>query len=59
MGHRGSCYDICQRVFCLFSSKSFIVFDLTFKSLMHFEFIFGYDVRKYSSLREAVHVVDM
>ena len=27
--------------------KSFIVFDLTFKSLIHFEFIFVYHVRKY------------
>ena len=27
--------------------KSFIVFDLTFKSLIHFEFIFVYRVRKY------------
>ena len=33
------CCDLCQREFCLFSSKSFIVFSLTFKSLIHFEFI--------------------
>ena len=37
------------RVSCLFSSKSFIVSDLTLKSLINFEFIFAYDVRKCSS----------
>ena len=31
------------------SSKSFIVSGLTFRSLIHFEFIFGYGVRKCSS----------
>ena len=29
----------------MFSSKSFIVSGLTFKSLIHLEFIFVYDVR--------------
>ena len=29
----------------MFSSKSFIVSDLTFRSLIHFEFIFVYGVR--------------
>ena len=48
MGHRGSCCELCHRVFCLFSSKSFIVSGLTFGSLIHFEFIFLYGVRKYS-----------
>ena len=33
----------------LFSSKHFIVFGLTFKSLTHFEFIFVYGVRKCSN----------
>ena len=33
----------------MFSSKSFIVSGLTFKSLIHFEFIFVYGVRKYSN----------
>ena len=33
----------------VFSSRSFIVSGLTFRSLMHFEFIFVYDVRKSSS----------
>ena len=32
----------------VFSSKSFILSGLTFKSLIHFEFIFVYGVRKYS-----------
>ena len=44
-------------VFCLFSSKSFIVSGLTFRSLIHFEFIFVYGVRKYSSFI-LLHVVD-
>ena len=33
----------------MFSSKSFIVSGLTFRSLIHFEFIFQYDVRKCSN----------
>ena len=33
----------------MFSSKSFIVSGLTFRSLIHFEFIFVYSVRKYSN----------
>ena len=52
MGHRGSCCDVCQRVFCLFfffPSRSFIVSGLKFRSLIHFEFIFVYGVRKCSS----------
>ena len=32
----------------IFSSKSFIVSGLTFRSLIHFEFIFVYGVRKCS-----------
>ena len=32
----------------MFSSKSFIVSDLTFRSLIHFDFIFVYGVRKRS-----------
>ena len=41
----------------MFSSKSFIVSGLTFRSLMNFEFIFVYGVRKCSNfilLHEAV-----
>ena len=48
MGHRGSCCDLCQSVLPMFSSRSFIVSGLTFKLLIHFEFIFVYDVRKCS-----------
>ena len=32
----------------MFSSRSFILSGLTFRSLIHFEFIFVYGVRKYS-----------
>ena len=35
---------ICPSSFCLFSSRCFIVSSLTFKSLIHFEFIFVYGV---------------
>ena len=34
------------RVLPIFSSNSFIVSSLTFRSLIHFEFIFVYGVRK-------------
>jgi len=33
----------------MFSSKSFVVSGLTFRSLIHFEFIFVYGVRKCSN----------
>ena len=33
----------------MFSSKNFIASVLTFRSLIHFEFIFVYGARKYSS----------
>ena len=39
-----------ESVLPMFSSRSFIVFGLTFRSLIHFEFIFVYGVRKCSSL---------
>ena len=39
MDHRGSCFGLCHWVFCQFSSKNFIVSVLTFRSLIHFEFI--------------------
>ena len=48
VGHRGSCYDLCQSFLPMFSSKSCIVSSLTFRSLIHFEFIFVYGVRKCS-----------
>ena len=34
----------------VYSSQSFMVSGLTFWSLIHFEFIYVYDVRKYSNL---------
>ena len=39
-----------RSVLPVFSSRNFIVFGLTFKSLIHFEFIFVYGVREYSNL---------
>ena len=60
MDHKGSCFDLChqnQSVLPMFSSKSFIVSGLTFRFLIHIEFIFVYHVRKYSDfilLHEAV-----
>ena len=39
-----------ESVLPMFSSRSFIVSGLTFRSLIHFKFIFVYGVRKYSSL---------
>ena len=33
----------------MFSSKSFIVSDLTFRSLIHFDFIFVYGIRQCSN----------
>ena len=38
-----------ESVLPMFSSKSFIVSGLTFRSLFYFEFIFVYGVRKCSS----------
>ena len=38
-----------ESVLPMFSSKSFIVSGLMFRSLIHFEFIFVYGVRKCSS----------
>ena len=38
-----------ESVLPMFSSRNFIVSGLIFRSLIHFEFIFVYGVRKYSS----------
>ena len=50
VGQKRSCCDLCQRVFRLFSFKSFIVSSLTFRSLIHFEFIVVYGVQQCSDL---------
>ena len=39
-----------KSVLPMFSSRSFIVFSLTFRSLIYFEFIFVYGVRERSNL---------
>ena len=41
-------------MFCLFSSKSFIVSGLTFRSLNHFEFVFVYGVRRASFVAQLI-----
>ena len=38
-----------KSVLPMFSSKSYMVSGLTFRSLIHFEFIFVYGVREYSN----------
>ena len=49
MAHREYCFDLYQ-VFCLcFPLKSFIASGLTFRSLIHFEFIYVYGVRNCSN----------
>ena len=40
-----------ESVWAMFSSRSFIVSGLTFRSLIHYEFIFVYGVRKCSNLK--------
>ena len=42
------CYEQYLRLCCLFSSRIFIVLGLTFKSLIHFEFVLVYGVRRWS-----------
>ena len=46
-----------KSVLPMFSSRSFIVSGLAFRSLIHFEFIFVYGVRKCSNL-SLLQVVD-
>ena len=46
-----------ESVLLMFSSRSFIVSGLTFRSLIHFEFIFVYGVRKCSGFT-VLQVVD-
>ena len=40
----------------MFSSRSFIVSGLTFRSLIHFEFIFVYGVRKCKILTSKLYL---
>ena len=50
VGHRGSCCDLWSySVLPVFSSKSFLVSGLTFRFLIHSEFISVYGVRKCSN----------
>ena len=46
-----------EGVLLMFSSRSFIVSGLMFRSLIHFEFIFVYGIRKCSSF-SLLQVVD-
>ena len=46
MGHRGSCFDLSLSVLPMFFSKSLIVSGFTFRSLIHFEFISMFKVRR-------------
>ena len=44
-GSKRACYDLCRRVLPMFCSKSFIVYVLIFRLIIHFEFIFMYSAR--------------
>ena len=46
---KSSCFLTQKRVFPMFSSENFVASCLTFRSLLHFEFIFVYGVRECSS----------
>ena len=43
-GSKRYCYNLCQSVLPMSTSRSFIVSSITFRSLTDFEFIFVYDV---------------
>ena len=47
-GTKNYCCDLCQVVFCFFFPRSFMVSDLTFRSLNHFDFIFVYGMKECS-----------
>ena len=49
MGEKDLAVIYDKDVFPNFSSKSFIVSTIIFRSLIHFEFTFIYDVREYSN----------
>ena len=42
-------WPMSKKLLPVFSSRTFMVLGLTFRSLIHFEFIFVYGVRKWSS----------
>ena len=44
------CYDLCQSVLPMFSSRSFMPSGLIFRSLINIDCIFVYGVRKCSNL---------
>ena len=48
-GSKRSCCTLCQRVFCLCFPLTVLVSALTFRSLIHFEFIFVYGVQECSN----------
>ena len=49
VSHRGSCSGLCWTVFCLYFPPGVLVSGLTFRSLIYFESVFVYGVRKRSS----------
>ena len=49
VGHRRSYFDLCHQVLCLCFPVRVLQSGLTFRSLIHFEFIFVYGVRKCSN----------
>ena len=49
MDPKGFCYNLYQRAFSLCFPVKVLQYSLTFRSLIHFEFIFVYGVRKCSS----------
>ena len=48
-GSKRSYCDLCQTVFCLYLSKSFILSSFRFRSLIRFEFIFMCGVKEFSN----------
>ena len=55
-GSKKTLLHLCQSILLLFSSRRYIVSNLTFRSLIHFEFIFVYGVTECSNFT-LLHVV--